>query len=225
MFNRKRCLRPVVAVASISLVAGCSVLSDGNSADKGPIIVGTTSAPSTLDPAASWDQSWELFRNIYQTLLNYPVGATAPQPDAAKSCRFTDSSNTVYSCELRAGLTFSNGHKLDARAVKYSIDRIRKIDVNGGPAGLLDSLDSVQAVGDRQVVFHLNKPDATFPFVLATPGMSIVDPEEYSDKAVRKGDTIAGSGPYDLQNYQPGKQAVLVANKRYKASPTAETMR
>ncbi|GGX73026.1 ABC transporter substrate-binding protein [Streptomyces anandii] len=216
MFNRKRCLRPVVAVASISLVAGCSVLSDGNPDDKGPIIVGTTSAPSTLDPAASWDQSWELFRNIYQTLLNYPVGATTPQPDAAKSCRFTDSSNTVYSCELRSGLTFSDGHKLDARAVKYSIDRIRKINVNGGPAGLLGSLDSVRAVSDREVVFNLNKPDATFPFVLATPGMSIVDPEEYPDNAVRKGDSIVGSGPYDLQNYEQGKQAVLVANKRYK---------
>ncbi|MFI1167370.1 ABC transporter substrate-binding protein [Streptomyces sp. NPDC020801] len=216
MFNRNRCLRPVVAIASISLVAGCSVLSDGNPNDKGPIVVGTTSAPSTLDPAASWDQSWELFRNIYQTLLNYPVGATTPQPDAAQSCRFTDSSNTVYSCELRSGLTFSDGHQLDAQAVKYSIDRIRKINVNGGPAGLLDSLDRVQVVGARQVVFHLNKADATFPFVLATPGMSIVDPKEYPDDSLRKDNKVFGSGPYDLQDYQQGKQAVLAGNKRYK---------
>ncbi|MEU7055808.1 ABC transporter substrate-binding protein [Streptomyces sp. NPDC046197] len=215
MFNRNRCLRPVLAIASISLVAGCSVFSDGNPDGKGPIVVGTTSAPSTLDPAASWDQSWELFRNIYQTLLNYPVGATTPQPDAAESCKFTDSSNTVYSCELRSGLTFSDGHKLDAQAVKYSIDRIRKINVNGGPAGLLGSLDRVQAVGERQVVFHLNQADATFPFVLATPGMSIVDPKEYPDDAVRKDNKVFGSGPYELQDYQQGKQAVLVGNKRY----------
>ncbi|MEU6551834.1 ABC transporter substrate-binding protein [Streptomyces sp. NPDC046915] len=215
MFNRNRGLQKVAAVLSISLVAGCGILSDDGQDSGGPIVVGTTSAPSTLDPAASWDQSWELFRNIYQTLLNYPVGATTPQPDAAESCRFS-ASNTVYTCKLRSDLTFSNGHKLDAQAVKYSFDRIKKINVSTGPAGLLTGLDRVQAVGDREVVFRLNKPDATFPFVLATPGMSIVDPAEYSKNALRKDDRVTGSGPYDLKSYQQGKEAVLVANKSYK---------
>ncbi|MFJ3307819.1 ABC transporter substrate-binding protein [Streptomyces sp. NPDC086549] len=217
MFNRNRCLQTLAAVASISLVTGCSVFSDGDQDSGGPIVVGTTSAPSTLDPAASWDQSWELFRNIYQTLLSYPGGASTPQPDAADKCTFTQS-NTVYTCELRSGLTFSNGHKLDAQAVKYSIDRIKKIDVSTGPAGLLGSLDRVQAVSDREVVFHLKEPDATFPFVLATPGMSIVDPAEYPADALRKDGKVLGSGPYDLQSYQEGKQAVLVANKSYKGA-------
>ncbi|MCF3130264.1 ABC transporter substrate-binding protein [Streptomyces olivochromogenes] len=215
MFNRNRCLQSAAAVASITLVAGCSVFSDGGPDSKDPIVVGTTSAPSTLDPAASWDQSWELFRNIYQTLLSYPDGATTPQPDAAEKCSFSQS-NTVYTCELRDGLTFSNGNKLDAQAVKYSIDRIEKINVSTGPAGLLGSLDRVQALGDRQVVFHLNKPDATFPFVLATPGMSIVDPAEYPADKLRKDGKVLGSGPYNLQSYQEGKQAVLVGNKHYK---------
>ncbi|MFI7400319.1 ABC transporter substrate-binding protein [Streptomyces sp. NPDC049541] len=217
MFNRNRGLWQAAAIASISsLVAGCGVLSADSSDGKGPIVVGTTSAPSTLDPAASWDQSWELFRNIYQTLLSYPSGATTPQPDAADSCRFSDSSNTTYTCELREGLKFSNGHSLDAKAVKYSIDRILKINVNGGPAGLLGSLARVQALGDREIVFHLNKPDATFPFVLATPAMSIVDPAEYPERSLRKGDSIDGSGPYTLQSYQDGKKAELVRNDTYK---------
>jgi len=217
VFNRNRGLRQAAAIASISsLMAGCGVLSSDSSDGKGPIVVGTTSAPSTLDPAASWDQSWELFRNIYQTLLSYPSGATTPQPDAADSCRFSDGSNTTYTCELREGLKFSNGHPLDAKAVKYSIDRILKIDVNGGPAGLLGSLARVQALGDREIVFHLNKPDATFPFVLATPAMSIVDPAEYPERSLRKDDSIDGSGPYTLQSYEDGKKAELVKNDSYK---------
>jgi len=217
VFNRNRGLQQAAAIASISsLVAGCGVLSSDSSDDKGAIVVGTTSAPSTLDPAASWDQSWELFRNIYQTLLSYPSGATAPQPDAADNCRFSDSSNTTYRCELRSGLTFSDGHTLDAKAVKYSIDRIRKINVNGGPAGLLGSLDRVQVLGDREIVFHLNKADATFPFVLATPAMSIVDPEEYPAGSLRKDSKVYGSGPYTLQAYDDGKKAELVKNDNYK---------
>ncbi len=216
MFNRNRCLRQVAAIASItSLVTGCGVLSSDSSDEEKPIVVGTTSAPSTLDPAASWDSSWELFRNIYQTLLSYPSGASAPEPDAAKSCRFTDSTNTKYQCELREGLKFSDGHTLDAKAVKYSIDRIRNINVNGGPAGLLGSLDRVQVLGDREVVFHLNKPDATFPFVLATPAMSIVDPADYPSDKLREGNSIVGSGPYTLQSYEDGKKAELVKNANY----------
>ncbi|WP_327313664.1 ABC transporter substrate-binding protein [Streptomyces sp. NBC_01235] len=216
VFNRNRSLQQMAAIVSISLVAGCSLLGEEGSDDAGPIVVGTTSAPSTLDPAAAWDGSWELFRNVYQTLLSYPNGATDPQPDAAKSCVFTDSSNRTYKCELRDGLKFSNGDKLDAKAVKYSIDRIRAIDASTGPNGLLGSLDSVEANGENEVLFRLNKADATFPFVLATPGMSLVDPDDYPAKSLRKDDGIVGSGPYRLQSYEEGKQAVLVRNDNYK---------
>ncbi|MFI5687013.1 ABC transporter substrate-binding protein [Streptomyces sp. NPDC051636] len=215
MFDRKRGLRRVAAVASICLVAGCGVFSDGDPDSEGPIVVGTTSAPSTLDPAASWDGSWELFRNIYQTLLAYPNGATTPQPDAAKSCGFTDASNRTYRCELRPGMEFSDGDPLTAEAVKHSIDRIRTINAASGPAGLLGSLDRVQALGDREVVFHLNKPDATFPFVLATPAMSIVDPDDYPAKSLRKDGEVFGSGPYKLQSYKDGEKAELVRNDHY----------
>ncbi|MBD0422525.1 peptide-binding protein [Streptomyces sp. TRM S81-3] len=217
MFNRNRCLRRVAAIASMSsLVTGCGILSSDPSDEEKPIVVGTTSAPSTLDPAASWDGSWELFRNVYQTLLSYPNGATAPEPDAASECAFTDSTNQVYRCELREGLTFSDGDPLDAQAVKHSIDRIRKINVNGGPAGLLGSLDRVQAPSGREVVFHLNKPDATFPFVLATPAMSIVDPDTYPADSLREEGGVVGSGPYTLRSYEDGEQAELVGNDRYK---------
>jgi peptide/nickel transport system substrate-binding protein len=209
-----------------SLVVGCGILSPDDSEEGKPIAVGTTSAPSTLDPAASWDSSWELFRNVYQTLLSYPNAATAPRPDAAKECAFTDASNQVYRCELRKGLTFSNGHKLDARAVKHSIDRIKKINVNGGPAGLLGSLDRVRAPSEREVVFHLNKPDATFPFVLATPAMSLVDPAGYPADALREDGSVVGSGPYTLRSYADGKRAELVRNDRYRgyAEPRNEAV-
>ncbi|WP_200300896.1 ABC transporter substrate-binding protein [Streptomyces adelaidensis] len=215
MFNRNRYLPPLAAIASISMVAGCGVFSSDASEDADPIIVGTTSAPSTLDPAAAWDSSWELMRNVYQTLLNYSPGATEPEPDAAQSCEFTDSSSTVYSCTLREGLKFSDGHTLDAQAVKFSFDRIKKINVNGGPAGLLSTLSRVQVKGDREVVFHLSQPDATFPLVLTTPAMSIVDPEDYSADKVREDGKISGSGPYSLASYEDGDKAELVANENY----------
>ena len=71
MFNRTRCLQITAALASISLLAGCGLLSEDDGDGKKRIVVGTTSAPSTLDPAAAWDGSWELYRNVYQTLLAF----------------------------------------------------------------------------------------------------------------------------------------------------------
>lgn len=211
----KRSLWGVAVLASLGMVAGCGYLSDSGSGDKGPIVVGTTSAPSTLDPAGAWDGSWELFRNVYQTLLSYPNGATSPEPDAAKSCTFS-ADHRVYSCELRPGLKFSNGDKLDAAAVKHSVDRIRAINAQTGPAGLLGSLDKVETEGERGVVFRLNKPDATFPFVLATPALSLVPAVAYPDNSLRKDSRVIGSGPYRLDAYDQGKEAVLVRNPTYK---------
>ncbi|MFE9722550.1 ABC transporter substrate-binding protein [Streptomyces sp. NPDC005794] len=215
MFYRTS-LQAVAALASLSVLAGCGLLSDSSSGEGRPISVGTTSSPSTLDPAAAWDGSWELMRNVFQTLVSFPTGSTSPEPDAAEECRFTDSSSLEYRCTLRSGLKFSNGDKIDAEAVKYSIDRIKKIKVKGGPAGLLGSLDRVETKGDDTVFFHLGKADATFPFILATPAMSIVAPDDYPSDSIRDDGEVTGSGPYVLDSYEPGKQAELTENSGYK---------
>ncbi|WEH42990.1 ABC transporter substrate-binding protein [Streptomyces sp. AM 2-1-1] len=214
MFYRAS-LQAAAALASLSLVAGCSVFSGSGSDVDQHIAVGSTSSPSTLDPAGAWDNSWELMRNVFQTLVSFPTGSTAPEPDAAE-CTFTDSTSMAYRCELRPGLTFSNGDKLDAEAVKYSIDRIVTIKAKGGPLGLLGSLDRVETKGDDLVIFHLKKSDATFPFVLATPAMSIVSPHDYPKDKLRTGNSVTGSGPYVLDHYEPHAVAELQKNDSYK---------
>jgi peptide/nickel transport system substrate-binding protein len=211
----RTCLQATAALASISLLAGCSLFSDGDADSERAIAVGTTSEPTTLDPAAAWDGSWELFRNVFQTLLSFPAGSAVPQPDAAKSCRFMDATNMTFQCELQSGLKFSNGDKLDAAAVKYSIDRIQKIDVQGGPNGLLGSLAKIETTGDRIVTFRLKAADATFPFILATPAMSLVPPKEYPADKLREDGELVGSGPYVLDSYQKGDRAELTKNSEY----------
>ncbi|MFJ5115589.1 ABC transporter substrate-binding protein [Streptomyces sp. NPDC088551] len=215
MFDRT-IRRAAAAVAATSLLAGCGLFSDDDAEAEQRITVGTTSEPSTLDPAASWDNSWEMFRNVFQTLVSFPTGSSYPQPDAARKCQFTDAANQVFRCVLRDGLTFSDGDPLDAAAVKHSFDRIRKINVPGGPAGLLESLRTVETSGDDTVVFRLRKPDATFPFILATPAMSLVPPASYPPDRLRRDGGITGSGPYVLDSYTSGDRAELTRNKDYR---------
>ncbi|MFG3498965.1 ABC transporter substrate-binding protein [Streptomyces sp. NPDC047928] len=215
MFNRTS-LQVAAALASISLLAGCGLFSDDDADGENKITVGTTSSPTTLDPAASWDSSWELYRNVFQTLLSFPTGSTTPQPDAAEECKFTDRTSKVFQCELRDGLQFSSGAKLDAAAVKHSIDRIRTIDAEGGPNGLLGSLDKIQTNGSTTVIFQLKESDATFPFILATPAMSLVDPASYPADKLREDGKVVGSGPYVLNSYDEGVEAELLKNPTYK---------
>nr|WP_180217977.1 ABC transporter substrate-binding protein [Streptomyces albus] len=200
----------------LALVTGRGSL-PGPSPDKAhTLVVGTTSAPSSLDPAAAWDGSWELYRNIYQTLMTLPNTGTSPEPDAARNCGFTDAAGKVYRCVLRKGLTFSSGRPLDAEAVKHSFDRTVSPANPSGPARLLSNLARVEAKGARTVVFRLRKPDATFPFILSTPATSLVDPRDHLRSGLSRSGTATGSGPYTLESYEPGERAVLARNPDYR---------
>lgn len=132
------------------------------------ITVGTTDTVTSLDPAGAYDAgSWALFSNVFQSLLTYEPGGVSPVPDAAESCAFDKGSLVTYTCELRDDLTFDSGSEVTAEDVKYSFDRVKKINSDVGPASLFSTLKSVDAKG-LKVTFHLSSPDATFPFKVAT---------------------------------------------------------
>ncbi|MFF3845101.1 ABC transporter substrate-binding protein [Streptomyces sp. NPDC002328] len=201
-------------VLAVVGVGGWQLLPSGSGSGK-TITVGTTDTVTSLDPAGAYDAgSWALFSNVFQSLLTYEPGGAAPVPDAAKSCAFAAGGLTMYQCRLRDDLTFPSGREVTAEDVKYSFDRVKKIDSEVGPASLLATLKSVDAQGDT-VTFHLSTPDATFPFKVATGAGSIVDRERYPADALRAGDGVDGTGPYELTGYTKGKRVDLTPNSRY----------
>lgn len=180
------------------------------------ITVGTTDAVTSLDPAGAYDAgSWALYNNVFQSLLTFEPDGVKPVPDAAESCDFTDSGLQTYRCVLREGITFPSGRAMTAEDVKYSFDRIKRINDPVGPASLFSTLDSVTASG-RTVEFHLSSADATFPFKVATGAGSIVDKDKYPANRLRTGDSVDGTGPYTLTSYTKNKRATLEPNDTYK---------
>ncbi len=181
------------------------------------IKVGTTETITSLDPAGAYDAgSWALFSNVFQSLLTYDTGGVSPVPDAAKECGFSGGL-TTYQCELRDGLTFPSGREMTAEDVKFSFDRVKKINSEVGPASLFSTLKSVDADGAK-VTFHLSSPDATFPFKVATGAGSIVDSSRYPADKIREDDEVDGTGPYELTGYTEGEKAELKPNSRYKGA-------
>ncbi|NEA62358.1 ABC transporter substrate-binding protein [Streptomyces sp. SID12488] len=213
---RMRILAALLIVSAAGAV-GWQLMPTG--ADHGKTItVGTTDSVTALDPAGAYDAgSWAMFSNVFQSLLTYRPDGTAPVPDAAKSCGFKGSGLRTYVCVLRDDLDFPSGRRMTAEDVKFSFERVKHINSDVGPASLLGTLASVDAKG-LTVTFHLNSPDATFPFKVATGAGAIVDRERYSKDGLRTDTGADGTGPYVLKTYTKEKQALLEPNEHYKGA-------
>ncbi|MEW2066962.1 ABC transporter substrate-binding protein [Streptomyces sp. NPDC007346] len=208
----------IAAGASVFLFASGCQLPQTETTNENPIVIGTSSRLTGLDPAGVYDNgSWAVFNNIYQSLLSFEPGSPVPKPDAAESCKFTGPTLTTYQCKIRDGIKFSNGNRLTARAVKWSFDRILRIRDPLGPAPLFANLVSVEAQGSL-VTFHLATADATWPSKIATGAGSIVDPAEFPPNRLRAEKSTSGSGPYVLSSYKEGHSITLEPNTAYKGA-------
>jgi peptide/nickel transport system substrate-binding protein len=209
---------PVVAGLASGLLTGCGTDSGGSGGSGSSVVMGMSDDVLATDPASGYDPgSWLLFNNVFQSLLSFPNGGTEPQPDAARSCGFSDTSTQFYRCTLKDGLKFSNGDPLTSEDVKFSFDRMLKINDAAGPAIMFPMLDKVQTPDAKTVVFRLKVPDATFPSKIASGAGSIVDHSQYDGKKLRKDGKAVGSGPYKLDSFG-SDEAVFSVNDNYKGN-------
>ncbi|MEU6876690.1 ABC transporter substrate-binding protein [Streptomyces sp. NPDC046712] len=224
--NRKTLALPAVAGLLAPLLVAC-----GGSDENKAIVVGTTDqflataeAPAPLDPAFAYDTgAWNILRQTVQTLMHVPRGGGEPVPEAAESCGFSDRASESYRCTLREGLTFADGTPVTAEDVKFSVERVLTIKSDNGTAALLANIDTVETNGEREIVFHLKTPDATFPYKLSTPVAGILSKNKYSAKQLREGFDVDGSGPYTMKTERNGEhivKAVFTKNPKYKGDIT-----
>ncbi|MBP2052362.1 peptide/nickel transport system substrate-binding protein [Streptomyces griseochromogenes] len=213
---------PIVAGLASGLLTGCGSQNGTSGGTGSSVVMGMSDDVLATDPASGYDPgSWLLFNNVFQSLLSFPKGATEPQPEAAKDCSFSDDQAMVYRCELKPGLKFSNGDGLTAEDVKFSFDRMLKINDPAGPAIMFPTLDKVETPDTKTVVFKLKVPDATFPSKIASGAGSIVDHRQYDANGLRTDDKAVGSGPYKLDSFDKD-QAVFSVNSDYKGTVEAK---
>ncbi|MET9379560.1 ABC transporter substrate-binding protein [Streptomyces sp. NPDC002928] len=209
---------PIVAGLASGLLTGCGTESGGSGGSGSSVVMGMSDDVLATDPASGYDPgSWLLFNNVFQSLLSFPKGGTEPEPEAAKECGFSDTQAKVYKCTLQDGLKFSNGDALTSEDVKFSFDRMLKINDDAGPAIMFPMLDKVETPDEKIVVFHLKVPDATFPSKIASGAGSIVDHRQYDATGLRKDGKAVGSGPYKLDSFGDD-EAVFSVNDNYKGT-------
>lgn len=197
--------RLVTALLVLVVLVGCTGdLPPGPSTSSSPVprpfTVMTTDRILTADPAAVADNGSQLLvSNVFQTLLTAEpgTGTLKLKPDAARDCIYANEVTLV--CTLNPESKFHNGNRLDAAAVKFSIQRAVRLDVAGSSARLLSSLRQIETPDDLTVRFILSRPDSQFAMALAGPAASIVDPSVYNpDKVQADDEPIIGSGPFSV---------------------------
>ncbi len=120
--------------------------------------------------------------------------------------------------KLRQGVTYHDGTSLTAETVRRSIEYLRDAQATPqfGYRALIETLDTVEAASDSELIFHLKQPDIGFLSNLGVqPGCSFsVDQiDKIGEEEART--KMAGTGPYMVESFVDGDALTMVANPNY----------
>jgi peptide/nickel transport system substrate-binding protein len=164
----------------------------------------TRQEPATLDPHIETNNPpKKIFEGIYEGLLDYDLATLDVKPHLAQSWSMS-SDGLQYTFRLRPNVKFHDGTTMDAQAVKYSFERMKKIGL--GFAFVLDPVKSVDVVDRLTVRITLSVVDPSF--VYGIPLVYIVSPTALQKN--ERGNDLgrswvstneAGTGPYRLDEW------------------------
>ncbi|MBP8122137.1 MAG: ABC transporter substrate-binding protein [Caldilineaceae bacterium] len=159
---------------------------------------------SSLDPArASGSTSSMILHALYQTLVTASSDSLGTfEPNLADKWEYAEDAQSI-TFHLRQESIFSNGDQVTAEDVKFSIERLKSIQ--GAPAYLANTIESVKVVDDFTVQLQLTEPDLAIVAKLADTAFSVLD----DDTVLANNDEAetwlnansAGSGPYVLESW------------------------
>jgi len=184
-----------------------------------PLIIGTTDSVTDLDPAQTYDfHTWEIFYNVAEGLLTYIPGTTELKPGLAESMPEVSADGLTWTFKLRPGLKFPDGTPVDSEAVKWSLERV--VRLQGDPNWLVTSfLDHVEIVDDLTFKIVLQNPVGFFPYLTATTPWFPVSPKCYPEDSFDSDSTCSGHGPYKISRWERDVEMELVANPDYHGAP------
>jgi len=162
---------------------------------------------------------WEA-RLIYDNLV-YLDTAGEPSPWLAKSWTISPDGKT-YTFLLRDDVSFSDGTRFDAEAVKTNFERIKKLGLGSRiAAAYLAPVVEAVALDTFTFEVHLNAPYHPFLHYLAQSWLGLISPRQIRQNPDSIKDRPIGSGPFVVREYTPGKRAVFQRRADYAWAPAA----
>ena len=222
------------ATVAGQLLAACGSSSSSSSASPSatgmpaPVKGGTLSligpAPITApDPVTIYDQGGIVI--VYQ-FLEYLIdldNTNALKPKLALSWT-PNQTLDVWTFKLRPNVTFNNGQAFTSADVVASIERVVNPKSGSGAlsqfSGIL-SPGGTKAVDATTVEFHLDKPQADFPYMVSAGNYNTaILPANYAGNILK---SPVGTGPFMLTSYVAKQKATFKKNPTYWGKDAAGT--
>ncbi len=169
--------------------------------------------PPTFDPLASGTDSVinGTSINMYSALMQVKTGTSELGPELAESYEMSED-GTAYTFKLLKGVKFHDGSEVQAKDVKYSVDRM--LALKKGAYRNLNMVAGAEVIDDYTVVVNLKNPFG--PFLMTLPRFYILNADLVKENE-QDGDwgeawlvdNDAGSGPYVLTSFEREQQFVL----------------
>ncbi|MCO1656245.1 ABC transporter substrate-binding protein [Pseudonocardia humida] len=167
--------------------------------------------PSTFDPHKSanpWDMIF--FRLVYdQLIMEDEAGELVPQ--LATGWEFVDD-DTALVLTLRDDVTFTDGTKFDAAAVKANLDRAMTLE-GSTQKGALARVNDVQVVDPTTVRVNLKGPGGNLPALFSGTTGTMISPAALSNPDLDQ--KPVGSGMATLAEFIPGQVSRYDRNPDY----------
>lgn len=205
----------VFSLMIVILAMGLFFQSQAFAKDK--VIVHARPFVGQMDPATSGkSESVQNMSLVYNTLVMLDRAGKVI-PDLAKSWEMSPDYKT-YTFHLRKGVKFHDGTPFTAHAVKFSYDRMLRINrTSMGYYLKYADKNSCEVIDDHTIRIHLVKPYTIFMVDATTAAYFIISPE-YIKKHATADDPDAlkwmsnnacGTGPFKLAEWTEGQRVVF----------------
>lgn len=223
--SRRTFLIGVGGISATVALAACATSGDASSAtgDGDPVQGGTlkiafwNDLQGSIDPnQVYWIESRSLNRNFADSLTDQDPDTGEIVPWLATGWK-VNADASEFTFTLRKDVTFSDGSKFDAQAVKTAYDGVVALGASS-TLGLvyLRGYRSTTVVDDYTVRVAFTGPNAQFLQASSTTTLAILSPATYAKTAAeRSAGAVIGSGPFILRSYQAAQSAKLVRRKDY----------
>jgi peptide/nickel transport system substrate-binding protein len=217
---QRRILLPAVLTAAALVTAACgggagtTGGSDAAPADDreakagGDLVLALAEDPDALDPTlARTLVSREVFVNMCEKLYDVDESlALAPQL-AAELPEVSEDGKSV-TIQVRDDVTFNDGTKMDAAAVKTSLDRHRELEGSARKSEL-SAVTAVDVVDPTTVKLTLKAPFAPLTAQLADRAGMIMSPAQLEKLGDKFATEPVCAGPFEFVSRTPGSEIVL----------------
>lgn len=191
------------------------------------VVVAMGAGFSTVDPGYVYEKYPPLIVNAcYENLFKFYSNDSAPEPCLAESYEFSED-NLTLTVKLKEGVTFASGNPMTSADVLFSINRCKNLQ--GNPAFIAETIESMEAPDDQTVVFHLTQADSAILSKLTYSSLAVLDSAVVKENGGTDAEdasttdtaqayldtTSAGSGMYVMTSYIPDEEVVLEKNPNY----------